>query len=82
MYRILYDVIMSDNYSFKQQNHSFVQNISLYFHIENVNRNLLVFVDFCIFIIINQNICFLSFYVNQVFHMLFMWIMWITLCIT
>ena len=34
------------------------------------------------FIIIDQNICFFLFYVNLVFHILFWWIMWITLCIT
>ena len=32
--------------------------------------------------IYNQNICFLFIYVNLLFHINFLWIMWITLCIT
>ena len=40
------------------------------------------FVEFLNFIIINQNICFLFIYVNLLFHINFLWIMWITLCIT
>ena len=51
-------------------------------HYENVNRIYYLFRHFFIFIIIDQNICFFSFYVNLVFHIQFLWIMWITLCIT
>lgn len=74
--------VLSDNYIFKHQIYSFRRNIFQYFHIENVNRNSGFFVGICNFMIFHQNIRFLYSYVNLSIHIFFMWIKWITLCIT
>lgn len=60
---------------------SFLYNIICFLEYKKVNR----FVDFCPKMSIyhfTQNICFFFPYVNRVFHIHKMWIMWITLCIT
>ena len=45
---------------------------------QKVNRFFYLFFEFVNFIIINQNICFLFIYVNHLFHIDSLWIMWIT----
>ncbi len=60
----------------------FDKNILYFFHILKVNHFFNIPVIFCQFRTFYQNMCLKYHYVNLIIHMLSLWIMWITLCIT